>query len=233
MHNHKKLSIFAKIHRFLTLTLPCFFWVLLIFAFDSPYYAIATIICAVIHESGHVFMIWKCGKHSSAPLPRFFGLRIFISNGLSYKDEVVCALGGPLANFVVAVICTPLILLNRDAFSAFILINVLTGACNLLPIKGYDGYRILKALVNKSGKSRFILIADGLSFALISSTAFLSLYLIMKFGEGYWIFCVFFFSLVAEAKNGVNPKKTTIKEISRDFERKREKIHFFDTENRG
>ena len=76
------------------------------------------------------------------------------------------------------------------------------------------------------------MVTDALSFAFISLATFLSLYLIMNFGEGYWIFFVFFFSLVTEAKNCVLLKKATINEISEDFTRKREKIRFFDTKNR-
>lgn len=233
MHNHKKLSIFAKIQHFSALTLPCFFGVVLVFAFDSAYYAFSTLICALIHELGHLFVIWQCGKRATAPLPRFFGLRIFIYGGLSYKNEIICALAGPMANFLAAALLLPFLLINRDAFSVLVFINLLTGVCNLMPIKGYDGYRILKALAAKSEKRCFLMVTDALSFTFIALATFLSLYLIMNFGEGYWIFFVFFFSLVTEAKNCVLLKKATINEISEDFTRKREKIRFFDTENRG
>ena len=70
----------------------------------------------------------------------------------------------------------------------------MTMLSNLLPIEGYDGYRAVSsaAALLELDPTRTERTLSSLSFFFSVLVTFLSLYLILKIGEGYWIFGVFF-----------------------------------------
>ena len=82
---------------------------------------------------------------------------------------------------------------------SFAIINLLTALSNLLPARGYDGYRImystLALLSNAERSARFM---HAISLFFSAFVVFLSLGLIMIFDSGYWIFVIFFISLIGE-----------------------------------
>lgn len=175
------------------------FWVLLIFGFDSPYTAILTIISAMIHESGHVICLLAVkSKERLIPTPHISGFRIKIPT-LSYKEELLCALSGPMANLAVGIVfffSFPPVLASY--LKTFATLNIMTMVSNLLPIEGYDGYKILDAILGILFKCNAL--AQNLLFltSLITSSVmcFLSLYIILKLGAGYWIFGLFFTAML-------------------------------------
>ena len=92
-------------------------------------------------------------------------------------------------------------MMNSNLF-LFIILNLLSAVSNLLPINGYDGYRIMDAsfsLIMRDVKKKDSLLIL-ISLFLTSSAVFFSLYLILRFGEGYWLFALFFLSLLTSAK---------------------------------
>ena len=183
----KSLDLLYKI-------LPLLFWCLLIFGFDSPYLAILTALCALIHECGHLIFALPY-KIASMPRADISGFRIGLE-GASYKQELIVAMGGPIINLALFAIFISFF--QNTPFAAyskvFALVNLMTALSNLLPIEGYDGYRILFSFCalafDDAGRcERFL---SRLSFLLSVLMCFLSLYLILKLGEGYWIFFIFF-----------------------------------------
>ncbi len=181
--------------------LPLFFWVLMMFGFDSPAGAVLTITVAVLHELGHMLMISLfTNKRASFPIANITGFRIRI-NELSYKEELLVSLGGPLINLIFglpfAFIPASSVLLSY--LKAFGIINLVTMVSNLFPIESFDGYRIISSVFGILGRAdtSFSYILDTLSLAFTSLTCFLSLYLILKLGEGYWIFLIFFSLLIS------------------------------------
>lgn len=199
MHIYKKTRILIRISSIFAFFFPLLFWGLVIFALDAPYAAFATIIAAVIHEAGHKLAFYFCKKGASLPTPGFFGFRILCAERISYKNEIVCAAAGPLMNFVSALAALPLLVVCADAYASFAVISIATGLSNLLPIKGYDGYKIITTLAASFGSELLLRAAEAFSFFMMCAATFFSLYLIEKAGEGYWIFFVFFFSLLSEA----------------------------------
>ena len=171
------------------------FWVLLIFGFDTPHTAILTILSALIHEIGHVICLLTIKSDGSyIPSPNISGFRIKIP-GMSYKSELLCALSGPVATLVAALICfLPLPMLDEAYIQTFAILNIMTMISNLLPIEEYDGYKILDAILGLTMKYNMRAQNSLYLISLIFSAAmcFLSLYVILKLGEGYWIFAVFF-----------------------------------------
>lgn len=171
------------------------FWVLLIFGFDLPYTAILTILAALIHELGHVFCLMRTKSSCNLlPKPNVSGFRIKIPE-MSYQKELLCALYGPLANLAVALLCLlPLSPKLTPYLHTFATLNIMTMISNLLPIEEYDGYKILGSVLSLTVRceatAQNVLYMTSLIFSAVM--CFLSLYVMLKLGEGYWIFAVFF-----------------------------------------
>lgn len=173
---------------------------LVTFGFDLTYIAVLTVISAIIHECGHLIAIRLINKEKTPiPRPGVSGFRITRSRQLSYPEELFISLGGPLINIIVFL--SALILPKGDFFLYlwdFGLINLMSALSNLLPIESYDGHKILRSLLYLSvfeGHTESILTV--LSFFFSALLTFLSLYLILRLGEGFWIFCIFFSSLLS------------------------------------
>ena len=192
-----KKRYLIKAVKFLVRILPTSFWLVLIFAFDKPYIAILTLLSAFIHELGHIIAFMKFSKKY-----RFYsvasGFRLSSENGLSYKEELICALSGPLANVLCALALSPFILLGPYGYAKiFGAVNLFTAISNLVPIEGYDGYRISACLINQYtnlGLSATVL--KAISFILSSFICLIALYLLRSFDGGYWIFFIFLASLI-------------------------------------
>ena len=196
--------------------LPVLFWIAVMLTFDTPSVAVLTVIAALIHEGGHITaaFIIGCGD-ISLPQAALTGLRIRPSRLLSYKEEAVIALSGPLVNLLAF-----LALLTFYRASAYLftfgVINLLTAISNLLPIRGYDGYRVVNGIllahtdVESAGR-----ITGAISSLLCGALVFISLFLMLKIGEGYWIFAIFFSIMLRDI---TKTQKSIKRENTRDFE---------------
>ena len=198
--------------------LPILFWVLLIFGFDAPCIAFTTLISATIHELSHiavtVFLIGGFSFRGSVS-----GFRLATKRQLSYKEELLIAAAGPMANFVVFLSTLPY-LPSGKYLAQLGIISLFTGISNLLPIEGYDGYRIIECIAGQLGaKETFLRILRATSFAIISTMTFISLYFIKRLDGGYWIFFLFSTILVRTIKNNNKMDFTRKREKKRDFER--------------
>ena len=173
--------------------LPCIFWILIIFGFDAPYIAVMTILAAGIHELGHISAMLLFKNLSPIPSGHLSGFRIKNISSSSYLTELTVLAAGPLMNLATYLILLPFSCTGGYLY-LFSIINAATGLSNLLPAEGYDGYGILKELLEWHGRSTLIL--DRISFMISVFFTFFSLYMIGRYGTGYWIFCVFFLSLL-------------------------------------
>lgn len=178
--------------------LPIIFWVSVIFGFDAPYFAILTIISAVIHELGHGLAISVLSDTGGGIRGHSTGFRIRTESMLSYPREIAILLAGPCINILIFLLTIPF----GEALSGYLkvlgYINLATGASNLLPLEGYDGYGALCAFYRARGSERRIKLLEHVSFTLSVCLTFCSLHLIDKFGEGYWIFGLFFFTVLSK-----------------------------------
>lgn len=183
-----------KLALFLSKILPLLFWILLMLGFDSVCIAVLTLLSALIHECGHLIAA-SSKKKVGLPQAHISGFRIKVSD-MSYKEELIVAAAGPLINVLLWGILLFLgkTAAHRDYLYTFGIINLLTAFSNLLPIEGYDGYKILSCVgaLLSDDASACEKILSGFSFVFSSIMCFLSLYLILKLGEGYWLFIVFF-----------------------------------------
>lgn len=184
------------------------FWIFALYGFDMPYIAGITLICAMIHESGHeCFLIYNIGNGGRLyGTPRGFRIKRYVR--MSYGSEIGLYAAGPFANLAVALSALPFYSALDGYISVFITVNIATAVSNLMPVKGFDGYGIIRTLLDGRGASLpFYKILDGISLTLCMLFVLLSLYLMARFGEGYWIFAVFFTSMLAELNNMFGSKK--------------------------
>ena len=191
MHFITKRGEFGRLWKAAIALLPALFWILVIFAFDEAYIALLTLICAAIHELSHVIAIIAL-KKGFAMRGAYNGLRISVENGLSYKEQLIAAAAGPLGNIITALIT--FFMLPRGGYAeALTVLSLLTGLSNLIPIRGYDGYKIMRSLISLGrGWNRAESVCRAVSFFFTTDICFFSLYLIAKFDGGYFIFLVFF-----------------------------------------
>ena len=192
----------AWVLRLLSRLLPFLFWGLVIFGFESPSLAVLTIIAAVIHELGHILVAMRLGLVARLPHGVLFGMKIRLGGCPSYRARILVLLGGPLANFLAALVA-PLIPLPRDYITLFSALNIATALSNLLPAEGYDGYGVLFALSEAKGVEWGLRALPRLSFAVSVLFTFFSLYLIGRLGWGYWIFGIFFSSMISKLSSSI------------------------------
>jgi len=167
-------------------------WIVLMLGFSDVKIAISTLLAAVIHELGHMAVLFILGKDFSFPRAVASGFRIKTSVKLSYKEEVAVAIGGPLSNIV-------LFLFFITPFPEFAIINLITALSNLLPMKDFDGYRILSASLSLFGSASISdKIMPHVTVFFSSLLVFFSLFTIMISNGGYWIFFIFFIVLIKE-----------------------------------
>ncbi len=189
-----------KILHYIETLMPIAFWVVIMFGFDSISVTVMTLLAAAIHECGHLAVITlTCGHKATTPIPKINGMRITPSVILSYKEEILAALGGPCANILFFLILLPFCNKADGYAITFSMINLMTALSNLLPVSGFDGYKIaLNAVALKFGSESAERLLSAFSFLFSWVAVFLSLYLILKIGEGYWIFGIFFTATLTE-----------------------------------
>ena len=162
------------------------FWMLLMLSFSGRKTALLTFIAAVIHEIGHISVLALLKGEISIPRPVASGMRIKTRSHLSYAEENAVALGGPMTNLLLFVFLFPLA-------KEFAIVNLATALSNLLPINGYDGHKLLANLLSLVFGSE---ISDKtmphIALFVTCTVIFLSLFIILRIGGGYWIFFVFF-----------------------------------------
>ena len=187
-----------KLLKLLIGILPSLFWGLIIFGFEEPYIAVLSIISAVIHECGHIILMEK----SSCIRGVLSGLRIKSANTVTYRQKILGYLGGPLANIIVSLALIPL---YRDEYLRMLaILSLATAISNLLPIEGYDGYGIIKTILeSKECPSIAFGILSCVSGGLILCFTIFSLYLMDRVGGGYWIFAIFFSYLLKIIQRGL------------------------------
>ncbi len=193
--------------------LPLLFWILLIFGFDSPDVAVLTIISALVHEAGHLIAIAVSGRSLRGMMPHISGFRIRAVGG-GYYREIFTLFAGPLMNLLICAVLSPF----REALEGYIGliadINLVTALSNLMPIEGYDGYGIIERILCLRGLDSLLSALGLLSFAVSAMLCFISLYFLMRYGEGYWIFGIFFVIVVSKiSKLTKNEKMKDLKSI--------------------
>ena len=114
---------------------------------------ITYLITVVLHEFAHGFVAKKLGYKLNLIKLMPYGASLSLKSGFfNYKDEILVALAGPIANFVLAILGCALWWIEPVSFvytSDFVFANIAVGLTNCLPIYPLDGGRILLALKSR------------------------------------------------------------------------------------
>lgn len=179
--------------------LPVIFWLCLIYSFDSMMGANATVLAMIIHESGHVLCYYAVSGKVRMPRGDISGLRISKSEMRNYKEDMLIYGAGIISNLLAIFIAVLLKMPKSDFRTIFITVNFATAVSNLLPIEGYDGQRMIDALLCYHEVGRWAYIAvEAVSFAIVFFMSFVSLFTVYTFGNGYWIMGVFIAALLGQ-----------------------------------
>ncbi len=142
----------------------------------------ATLFAAAWHECGHLLAARLLGvrlRRLELDIP---GAQLFPAGALpSYAAEGWLAVAGPAASFLLAALVFPL---NGSFFGAVWAATLSLGLFNLLPISGFDGGRVLGAVVTpllgERAGARAVLVGSYLSVFFLFS---LCATLLLRYGE--------------------------------------------------
>ena len=152
-----------------------------------------TLLAALLHECGHIL----AAKALKIPFRKmrvdFMGARLEIGGRmLSYREEWLLAAAGPIASLAFAALGG---LLWQDSPLAvyFSCASLLLGLLNLLPIRSFDGGRMLEgallAFLEERSVRRVLTVSSFLFLFLLWS---ISVYFLLRVGDGI---SLFFFSV--------------------------------------
>ncbi len=102
---------------------------------------LAAVLAIAAHEGAHFAVARALGHRAGRLRLTPLGLRMPISGSLSYRDEALIAAAGPCANLVLLLAA---LASGRQDFAA---LNLALAGVNLLPLDGFDGGRLLSALL--------------------------------------------------------------------------------------
>lgn len=171
---------------------------------SHSYFALSAFLAVMLHELGHLFAAkFRNIRLRECKISIYGAGLIPESSCFSYKDEIVLCAFGPLVNFLSAIICIPLYLSSHNEIIYYFSVSSLSlGVLNILPIKDFDGGRILYSLLCLFNNS---IIAEKvlkiISFIFIFSLWCLSIYLLLIANSSL---SIFIFSLSLFVKIFIN-----------------------------
>ena len=134
----------------LDLPLPALFWLALLLALDGTGLVRLSLLCALLHESGHVAvylaLFHRRPRLKVSPTGICLSMRGVL---LPSQKALLLAAAGPLMNLLCC--ASAIFWMELAGYSYrgywFASVNLLLGTVNLLPLPGLDGQRIVEALL--------------------------------------------------------------------------------------
>ena len=132
------------------LPLPALFWLALLLALDGTGLVRLSLLCALLHESGHVavhlVLLHRLPRLKVSPTGICLSMRGVL---LPSQKALLLAAAGPLMNLICC--ASAIFWMELAGYSYrgywFAAVNLLLGTVNLLPLPGLDGQRIVEALL--------------------------------------------------------------------------------------
>jgi len=176
---------------------------------------IICIICATIHELGHIFAAAVMKIRLRELKIGFAGARIYPQNEvLPYKKEFFLCAAGPFVNLTFAflgVFAFNVFFLNNGAvfedrliqvfdvlrgnsgdfeimLLLFVIVSFMQALVNLLPIEGLDGGRMMVSVISQYSNAQTAYRAErAITFCTVTVMWLLSIYLLLKTSSGIGI----------------------------------------------
>lgn len=172
-------------------------------------------ICAAVHELGHLIAAFFMGVRLKRLRLGLFGARIYPEGVMSYREEFIICACGPAFNFLLAFVVLVGIVLGcggdmsrmmlgasgavyairagvmmwADVPYIIICISVIQAFTNLVPIEGLDGGRMMSSVISRYGNVELSRASE--SAVTVSAAICLwvvSVYILLKTGSGIGIF---------------------------------------------
>lgn len=141
---HCKTQRKARIH--LRAPLPLLFFLTFALALDGTGIVRIGLLCALLHEGGHLFLYYRLWRRWPDLELSPFGICL-LQRGLSMtpQQEFLLAAAGPLANLLCCCAVLGWMQMTHYSYAGywFASTNLLVGCANLLPLPGLDGQRLL------------------------------------------------------------------------------------------
>ncbi len=159
--------------------------------------------CAIaLHEAGHLSLAALLGLKIKSLDLSLLGARITTASELSYTEEFLFALGGPLFSFLGFSLTLPAALkyeslpFSQDFMLPFSLICACLLIFNLLPLQSLDGGRMLASLALSLFSLSFaVKLMRAMTILTLLCLWLLSVYMMLRIAQGLpmFVFCVIFF----------------------------------------
>lgn len=180
---------------------PLFFILSLVMCFIyGAYYVLLYFIAVFIHEYAHFWQAKRCGVVLNGFSLMPYGARLNLKqSAISYKDDVLISLAGPLANLLSALLCCAVWWVFPSTYAyldVFVYASLCLALFNLLPILPLDGARVVLAICSKygrrSGGYKCLLALNYIAFLLLFICFVYSLFTGVNITVGIIAFFVLF-----------------------------------------
>ena len=125
------------------------------------------LLCAFLHEAGHLLAMLICKVRPSVISLGFMNFNIeYNKSKTTYKKDIFISLSGPMANLAFALLGIV------EGWKEFFFVNFILFSINVLPVRSLDGWNVLKstkALFGKNGYDRLYEKVIGLSAVFVFS----------------------------------------------------------------
>ena len=169
---------------------------------SEPLFAMAAILAASLHELAHIGMAHLCGISFRELAITPFGAALTPASFMGgYRDEILVAAAGPLANLLCAALIFPYS--HISFFSFFLVSSLFLAFLNLLPVTGFDGGRIFLCLLcDRLSPTTAARLLSVLSFLIVFFLWSFSVYVLLRVGNSLSLFvfsCSLFLKLFVQA----------------------------------
>ena len=164
--------------------------VLLMLAGDGTGVLFLTFAAAGLHECGHLLAARLLKIRMRGMRLDFFGARLEIEGRMiSFGEEWLLSAAGPITSLVAALIAA-LFWAFSPAAQIFSCASLVLGLINLLPIRSFDGGRMLECGLNAFiSPDRTRVIMRGISLVFLFLLWSLAVYFLLRAGDGLSLFC--------------------------------------------
>lgn len=154
---------------------------------DKTNISFCSIVSALLHETGHMLCLFSLKAKPKEIKFGLFGMRIVRGNKtLSYKNELLTALSGPLVNIMLFAV-----FLYWKKTLVFSAVNLALGIFNLLPVKPMDGGEALYYfLCSYCEENKIKRITDITTFLTVIFLTVAGVFVLIKSGYNFMLLVV-------------------------------------------
>ena len=173
-----------------------FFFALSLFVistFDRSNVICMNLLCAALHECGHIAAMILLGERPKEIHFTPFGLRIERKemNSMNFRNEALIALAGPMTNFFLALSAVLIQKILSINLFAFIAVNTVLGVLNMAVCEPLDGYRAARyILMQKTSEEKTEKILKISSLVFLFPLAAAGFYVLIKSGYNFTLLLV-------------------------------------------